>query len=309
MKKSLIVLWSVVLVLMLLSSCAFNLFSNLELKDLLSTGTTEQKIETAQKALSGGNYDAAIALAAAVINKELSLNLKIEDFERLLESTSVVYQLSQALQDATPTEDLLEAVRILVEAVACKTKKDLASFSEDVYDLMEELGIFDVRSKTIPKGNSNFWGEFETSAGTIVAILSEFFDNGNALKLLTSGYHFISMNSSEDSNFSAMICVFYDICYMFNLLLDVDNDGNVTDETFVKNIINNPDSIVELSQEATSGLYNDSFACNEFVWALNVLKDMFDILNVEANVPTIDSAMLSQKQKIYDVFTILFEGW
>ncbi|MCS7175418.1 hypothetical protein [Pseudothermotoga sp.] len=305
MRKNLIVLWFVVLVLMLLSSCAFNLFSNLELRNLLSTGTTEQKIKAAKEALSGGNYDAAIALSTAVINRELNLNLTIEDFERLLESTSVVHQLSQALQGATPTKDLLEAVRILVEAVACKTKKDLASFSEDVYDLMEELGIFDARLKTIPKGNSNFWGEFETSAGTIVSVLSEFFDNRNALKLLTGGYHFIAMNTNEDRNFSAMICVFYDICYMFNLLLDVDNDGNVTDEAFVKNVINDPDSIVELSQEATSGLYNDSFACDEFVWALNVLEDAFDILGIEASFPAINSATLSQKQKIYDVL-ILF---
>lgn len=306
MGKKPIALWFVTLTLMLLSSCAFNLLSNFELRDLLSTGTTEQKIESAQSALSGGNYDAAIALAASVINQELGLNLKVEDLEKLLDSTPTAYQLTQALQDATPTEDLIEAVKILVEAVAHKTKKDVASLSEGVHELLQEIGIFRAYSGTIFKDNSNFWQEFETSAGTIVALLSKFFDGRDSLKLLVGGYRFIAVNTAEDRNFSAALCAFYDICYMFNLMLDLNNDGNATDEHFVKGVVNDPDSIVDLSKEAMSGLYNDPFSCDEFVWACEVLKDMFDILNIESDVPIVDSTTLLQKQKIYDVLAILF---
>lgn len=306
MRKKLFIPWFVILVLMLLSSCAFNLLSNFELRDLLSTGTAEQKIESAQSALSGGNYDAAIALAASIINQELGLNLKVEDLEKLLDSTPTVYQLVQALQAATSTEDLIEAVKILVEAVAHKTKKDVASLSEGVHELLQEIGVLSTYSRTTFKDNSNFWEEFETSAGTIVALLSKFFDGRNSLKILVGGYRFIAVNTSEDRDFSASLCAFYDICYMFNLMLDTNNDGNVTNEHFVKGVVNDPDSIVDLSKESMSGLYNDPFACDEFVWACEVLKDMFNILNIEADVPIVDSTTLSQKQKIYDVFTILF---
>lgn len=306
MEKKILVLWSVILILILLSSCAFNLFSDFELEELLSEGTTEQKIESAQNALSCGNYNAAIVLAAFVINQELGLNLKVEDLERLLDSTPTVHQLVQALQDTTPTEDLIEAVEILVEAVAYKTKKDVTNLSDSIYELLQELGVFASYSGKAFKGSSDFWEEFETNAATIVALLSKFFDGRNCLKILVGGYRFITVNTNEDRDFSAALCVFYDICYMFNLILDLNNDGNVTDEQFVKGVVNDPDSIVDLSKEATSGLYNDPLACDEFVWACEVLKDMFDILNIEANVPIVDSTTLSQKQKIYDVFTIIF---
>lgn len=291
---------------MLLSSCVFNLFSNFELRELLSTGTTEQKIESAQSALSGGNYDAAIALTASIINQELGLNLKVEDLEKLLDSTPTVYQLVQALQDATPTENLIEAAKILVKAVAHKTKKDVASLSEGAHELLQEIGVLSTYSRTTFKGNSNFWEEFETSAGTIVALLSKFFDGRNSLKILVGGHRFIAVNTNEDRDFSASLCAFYDVCYMLNLMLDLNNDGNITDEQFVRGVVNDPDSIVDLSKETMSGLYNDPFACDEFLWACEVLEDMFSILNIESDVPIVDSTTLSQKQKMYDVFIIFF---
>ncbi|HBT38822.1 MAG: Uncharacterized protein XD58_2050 [Thermotoga sp. 50_1627] len=301
--RSWLILCLTTTLLVLLSSCAFNLFASFELRDLLTSGTTKQKLETASNALSSGNYDAAIALAASVINEELGLNLRIEDLEKLLDSTPTVYELVQALENATVTDDLLGAVNILVEAVAFKTKKDISSLGGEAIQILQELGIYpdSSRSKQV---ESDFWTEFETSAGTIVKFLAETFDQRSALKLLASGYYFIAKDSSKILH--AALCSFYDIGYMFNLLLDLDDDGNVTDEQFVTNVITNPASIVEFSQEATSGLYQDIDDCLEFVWAYDVLKEMFEILQIQASFSTLDATSLSQKPYISDVFQILF---
>jgi hypothetical protein len=302
--RSWLILCLTTITLVLLSSCAFNLFANLELRNLLTSGTVEQRLEAASNALSGGNYDAAIALAASVINKKLGLELEVEVLEKLLDSTSTVYDLAQAIQSATVTEDLLDAVKILVEAVALKTKKDIASLAGEVIQILHELGIELTPSKSESNG-SDFWAEFETNAGTIVKFLAETFDGRNALKLLTSGYYFIATNAT-DNTLSAVLCSLYDIGYMFNLLLDIDDDGNVTDEKFVKDVISNPASIVEFSQQATSGLYNDTKDCEEFIWAYGILKDMFEILSISATFTTLDATDLSYKQHISDVFEILF---
>jgi len=127
----------------------------------------KQKLEAASSALSGGSYDAAIALAASVINEKLGLDLKIEDLEKLLDSTSTVYRLAEKIQDATFTEDLFDAVKILVEAVAFKTEKDISSLADEVIEILQELGI-DLDFTKSKSNGSDFWAEFETNAGTIV---------------------------------------------------------------------------------------------------------------------------------------------
>jgi len=301
--RSWLILCLTTITLVLLSSCAFNLFANLELRNLLTSGTLEQRLEAASNALSGRNYDAAIALAASVINENLRLNLNVEVLEKLLDSTSTVYELAQAIQSATDTE-LLDAVKILVEAVALKTEKDIANLAHEVIPILQELGIELTPSKS-KSNNSNFWAQFETNAGTIVKFLAETFDGRYTLKLLTSGYYFVTKNST-DKTLPAVLCSLYDIGYMFNLLLDLNDDGNVTDEKFVKDVITNPASIVKFSEEATSGLYSDTKDCEEFIWAYEILKDMFEILQISATFTILDATALSNTRYISDVFEILF---
>lgn len=302
--RSWLILCLTTITLVLLSSCAFNLFANLELRNLLTSGTLEQRLEAASNALSGRNYDAAIALAASVINERLKLKLNVEVMEKLLDSTSTVYDLAQAIQSATVTEDVLDAVKILVEAVALKTEKDIANLAHGVIPILQELGIELTPSKSKSNG-SDFWAEFETNAGTIVKFLAETFDGRYTLKLLTSGYYFVTKNST-DKTLPAVLCSLYDIGYMFNLLLDLNDDGNVTDEKFVKDVITNPASIVEFSQQATSGLYNDTKDCEEFIWAYEILKEMFDILSISATFTTLDTTTLYEKEHILDIFNTLF---
>jgi hypothetical protein len=301
--RSWLILCLTTITLVLLSSCAFNLFANLELRNLLTSGTLEQRLEAASNALSGRNYDAAIALAASVINERLKLKLNVEVMEKLLDSTSTVYELAQKIQSATDTE-LLDEVKILVEAVALKTEKDIANLAHGVIPILQELGIELTPSKSKSNG-SDFWAEFETNAGTIVKFLAETFDGRYTLKLLTSGYYFVTKNST-DKTLPAVLCSLYDIGYMFNLLLDLNDDGNVTDEKFVKDVITNPASIVELSEEATSGLYNDAKDCEEFIWAYEILKEMFDILSISATFTTLDTTTLYEKEHILDIFNTLF---
>lgn len=302
--RSWLILCLTTITLVLLSSCALNLFANFELRNLLTSGTVEQRLEAASSALSGGNYDAAIALAASVINEKLGLDLKIEDLEKLLDSTSTVYELAQAIQDATVTEDLFDAVKILVEAVAFKTNKDIASLADEVIEILQELGI-DLGFTKSKSNGSDFWAEFETNAGTIVKFLAKTFDGRYTLKLLTSGYYFIAKNSTDNA-VPAVLCSFYDIGYMFNLLLDIDDDGNVSDEKFVEDVITNPASIVEFSEQATSGLYKDTEDCLEFIWAYGILQEMFEILDIQATFVTLDATTLSEKKHISDIFDILF---
>ena len=305
--RSWLILCLTTITLVLLSSCAFNLFANLELRNLLTSGTLEQRLEAASNALSGRNYDAAIALAASVINEKLRLELQVEVLEKLLDSASTVYDLAQAIQSATVTEDLLDAVKILVEAVARKTEKDIARLVEkveEVIPILQELGIELTPSRSKSNG-SDFWAEFETNAGTIVKFLAETFDGRYTLKLLTSGYYFIATNAT-DNTLPAVLCSLYDIGYMFNLLLDLNDDGNVTDEKFVKDVITNPASIVEFSQQATSGLYNDTKDCEEFIWAYEILAEMFDILSISATFTTLDTTTLYEKEHILDIFNTLF---
>ena len=301
--RSWLILCLTTITLVLLSSCAFNLFANLELRNLLTSGTLEQRLEAASNALSGRNYDAAIALAASVINERLKLKLNVEVMEKLLDSTSTVYELAQKIQSATDTE-LLDAVKILVEAVALKTEKDIARLAHGVIPILQELGI-DLTPSKSESNNSNFWAQFETNAGTIVKFLAETFDGRYTLKLLTSGYYFVTKNST-DKTLPAVLCSLYDIGYMFNLLLDLNDDGNVTDEKFVKDVITNPASIVEFSQQATSGLYNDTKDCEEFIWAYEILKEMFDILSISATFTTLDTTTLYEKEHISDIFNTLF---
>lgn len=303
--KSWLFLCLVTVASVLLSSCGFNLFVNFELRDLLARGTIEQRLQAASNALSGSNYDAAIALAASVVNELLGLDLTNEQLERLLDSTSTVYEIAQALEDATATEDLVDAVKILIEAVAWKTNKDVTILAREVYEIFQELGIDLGLSKSVSKQNTEFWDVLETHAGTLVAQLANMFNTRHVLKLLTSGYYFVT-EVSTDNFIPAALCVFYDTGYMFNLLLDLDDDGNVTDEQLVKDVISNPASIVEFSQEATSGLYNDFEDCSEFVWAYGILGEMLDILSIEATLTTLDATSLSQKEKVYEVFTLLF---
>ncbi|KAF2957403.1 hypothetical protein AS159_06910 [Thermotoga sp. Ku-13t] len=303
--KSWLFLCLVTVASVLLSSCAFNLFANSELRDLLMQGTTEQRLQAASNALSGSNYDAAIALAASVMNELLGLNLTNEQLERLLDSTSTVYEITQAFEDATATNELVNALKILVEAVARKTNKDVTSLAEEIFEIFQELGIDLGLSKSVSKQNTDFWDVLETHAGTLVAQLANTFNTRHVLKLLTSGYYFITKNST-DNTLSVALCIFYDTGYMFNLLIDVNDDGEITDEQFVKDVMSDPASIVGFSQEATSGLYKDFEDCYEFVWAYDVLKEMLDVLSIEATFATLDATSLSQEKNIYGVFTLLF---
>ncbi len=303
--RSWLFLCLVTVVSVLLSSCAFNLFANFELRDLLIRGSVEQRLQAASNALSGSNYDAAIALAGSVLNELLGLDLANEQLERLLDSTSTVYEMAQALEGATPTDELIDALKILVEAVARKTNKDVTSLAEEIFEVLQELGVDLGPSKSVSKQNTEFWDVLEAHAGTLISLLANTFNARHVLKLLTSGYYFIAKNSTE-KDLPAALCVFYDTGYMFNLLIDVDDDGDITDEQFVKDVITDPASIVEFSQQAESGLHNDLEDCKEFVWAYDVLKEMLDVLSIEATFTTLDATSLSRKQTIYEVFTLLF---
>lgn len=312
--KNLVLIWIVVIASLLLSSCAFNLFGDLELQNLLSSGTTSQKLNAAAGALSSKDYDKAIALAGSVLNEELGLNLTNEQLIKLLDSTSTLYDFAQALYDKKDdlTDQAIEAIKILVEAAAAKSGKSLTDVISDLEDIAQELGwdLSEIMPKSKNDGGEDFWQMVETNAGTVVSILASFMDNTELLKLLTSGYYVLATatQTQNSSQMYAGFCVWYDLCYIFNLILDTNNDGKVTDENLVKQTISNPSSFTQLASDTTSGLYHDEKACNEFVWAYEVMNEAFEILNIDMTLTVPATSDLYDAQYLPNLFEVLGGG-
>ncbi|MEJ5229700.1 MAG: hypothetical protein WHT65_06825 [Pseudothermotoga sp.] len=310
--KTLIMLWVAVLAGLFLSSCAFNLFGSLELQNLLSTGTVDEKLEAAAGALSSKDYDKAIALAGSVLNEELDLDLTNDQLMTLLDSTSTLYEFAEALYDKRDelTDNAIEAVKILLEASAAKSGKSVADVISDLGDIAEELGLdlSEFMPKTKNGGEQDFWQIIETNAGTIVSTIASFFDNAHVLKLLTSGYYALATatRAEELSPMYAAFCTLYDLGYMLNLALDTNNDGKITDETLVKETITNPASFTELANNTKSGLYQDREDCDEFVWAYDILKEILPIVGIDMALPDTPAIEnLSNAQYLPDLFELL----
>ncbi len=309
--KSLLMVWIVVVAALFLSSCAFNIFANLELQNLLSSGTTQQKLDAAKGALSSKDYDKAIALSGSVLNDKLDLGLTNEQLTGLLDSTSTLYDFAQALYDKKDelTDEAIEAIKILVEAAASKSGKSITDLVSDFQEIAQELGL-DL-SQIFPKtrnGTQDFWQILETNAGTVVSTLASFIDNAQLLKLLTSGYYvLVNATQTQDSSSTyAAFCIFYDLGYMLNLVLDTNNDGKITDENLVKQTITNPASFTELAFDTTSGLYHDENNCDEFVWAYEIMKEVTGVLSLDITLPDPPATdSLYQAQYLADLFDLL----
>ncbi|HPP70632.1 MAG TPA: hypothetical protein PLK95_07890 [Pseudothermotoga sp.] len=312
--RTLFLLWIIVAAGLLLSSCAFNLFADFELQNLLSSGTVSQKLEAAKNALSGKNFNKAIALAGSVLNEELDLDLTNDQLIKLLDSTSTLYDFAQALYDKKDelTEEAVQAVKILLEAAAGASGKGLSDLLSDLETVAEELG-WDM-SEIMPKSRNidseeNFWATLETAGGTIVSLLSSFMDNSQVLKLLASGYYVLTFATPtvDSSPMYAAFCMWYDLGYMLNLIFDTNNDGKITDETLIKNTITKPASFTEYASDTISGLYHDETACDEFVWAYGIMQDVTSLLNM--TIPDAPATSdLYDAQYLPDLFELLGGG-
>ncbi|MGJ8455198.1 hypothetical protein ACSFC1_07840 [Pseudothermotoga sp. U03pept] len=313
--KNLIMIWAIVLAGLLLSSCAFNLFADLELQNLLNSEKTDQKLVAASGALSSKDYDKAIALAGSVLNELLGLDLSNEQLMNLLDSTSTLYDFAEALYEKKDelNDQAIEAVKIILEAAAAESEKSIADVISDLEDIAQELGL-DI-SEFLPKSKNNeqedFWQIIETNAGTIVSTISKFFDDAQLLKFLTSGYYALATatQTADSSPMYAAFCAWYDLGYMLNLIFDTDNDGKITDEQLIKSTITNPASFVELTSNATSGLYHDETACNEFVWAYEIMNEVIGIIGADLTLPDLPATTdLYGTEKLSDLFNILAGG-
>ncbi|ABV32820.1 MULTISPECIES: outer membrane protein assembly factor BamD [Pseudothermotoga] len=305
--KTITTLWLIVASILLLSSCAFNLFGDLEFQSLLSSGTDEQKLENAKNALSSKDYTKAIALSGSVLNNILGLNLTNEQLTSLLDSTSTLYEFAQSLYEKKDelNETAVEALKVLLEASASKSEKSVNEVIDDLSEVAEELGfnIGDYLPKSM-KSSENLWEILESEAGTIVSSVASFMDNAELLKFLTSGYYALISTTDDASMIYAAFCAWYDICYMLNLVLDIDNDGVITDEDLVKNTITSPASFTEYASNTQSGLYHDENSCDEFVWAYDILTDILTTLDIDIDLPDAPAT-----QDLYDAHYLpdLFE--
>lgn len=312
--RTLLLIWIVVFLGLLLSSCAFNLFAGFELQNLLSSGTISQKLDAAAGALASKDYDKAITLAGSVLNEKLDLGLTNEQLMKLLDSTSTVYDFAQALYDKKDelNGDAIEAVKILIEAAAAKSGKSLTEVISDLEEIAQELGwdLSEIMPKSKNSGEDSFWQTFETAAGTAVSILASFMDNAELLKFLTSGYYVLATatQTQDSSPMYAGFCAWYDLMYIFNLILDINNDGKVTDEQLVKATITKPASFVELAPDTQSGLYNDEPACDEFVWAYGIMNQVLEILNIPTLPDPPSTNDLCGAEKLSDLFNLLGGG-
>jgi len=310
--KTLIMLWIAVLAGLFLSSCAFNLFGSFELQNLLNSGTTDQKLAAAAGALSGKDYDKAIALAGSVLNGLLDLGLSNEQLMKLLDSTSTLYEFAEALYEKRDelNDQAIEAVKIILEAAAGKSGKTITDVISDLENIAEELGLdlSQFMPKTKNDSEPDFWQIIETNAGTIVSKISKFFDEAHVLKLLTSGYYVLATatQTADSSPMYAAFCAWYDLGYMLNLIFDINNDGKITDEQLIKNTIANSASF---TTDATSGLYNDERACDEFVWAYEIMSEVIGIIGVDLTLPDVPAtSALCNAEKLSDLFDILAGG-
>ncbi|AEH50320.1 outer membrane protein assembly factor BamD [Pseudothermotoga thermarum] len=305
MKRKLTWLVLPLLAVFILSSCAVNLFVDFELNRLLQSGTPEERLNTAQQALSGKNYDAAITLAGSVLNELLDLDLTPEELENLLEEETL-QKLIDGLEGEELNEDALAALAVLVEAVAAKSGKSIVEVAEDLEDLLTELGI-EIPGLKNGENEEDLWEIIKENLPTIAQKFAKMFDNRVILKFLTVGYLTLAENGDEPTKkFYAALAAWYDIGFMLNLILDTNDDGNISDEDFIKNVT--AENLDQLLQETISGLYEDEEDCEEFVWASEKLEEILGMVDAEIDLPSISEDGLKDKENLKDLFEYLLEG-
>lgn len=313
--KGIVVTWIVVLVVLLVSSCGINLFQSFDLDSLLSTGTTEEKLSSADEALNGGNYTEALALAGSVLSEELGLDIDVEDLKTLIDSTETLLDLAETIAATDLSEDAISALKTVVKAAAGASGKSLDDLAESLIEIGQEIGIdmgalLENADKSIGKSSDEFdIGEFiETSVSTMINMAEGFLDGREILKLLLVGCHELveSTLTSDSSPMYAISGLIYDFSYLSNLIIDLDDDGIVSDEEFFDNLSTNPASVVYYSQQATSGLYEDLEDSEEFVWAYDFIGTFFGALGIDETLPEIpDSENLTTPETIFDLFEAL----
>ena len=313
--KGIAVTWIVVLAALLVSSCGINLFRSFDLDSLLSTGTTEEKLSSADEALNGGNYTEALALAGSVLSEELNLDIGVEDLKTLIDSTETLLDLAETIAATDLSEDAISALEIVVKAAAGASGKSLDDLADSLIEIGQDLGldmgaILGSADKSVKESSDEFdIGEFiETSVATMINMAEGFIDGREILKLLLVGCHELvdSTLTADSSPMYAFSGLIYDFSYLSNLIIDLDDDGTVSDEEFFNNVSTNPASVVYYSQQATSGLYEDLEDSEEFVWAYDLVETFFGVLGIDEALPEIpDSETLTASETIFDLFETL----
>ncbi len=305
MKKKLVWFVLPLLAVFILSSCAVNLFSSFELNRLLQSGTLEERLNAAQKALSGKNYDAAINLAGSVLNELLNLSLTPEELKNLLEEETLE-KLIDALEGEELNEDALAALAVLVEAVVVKSGKSIVEVAEDLEDLLTQLGI-EIPGLKNGENEEDLWEIIKENLPTIAQKFAEMFDNRVTLKFLTVGYLNLAKSSDEPTNkFYAAFAAWYDVGFMLNLILDTNDDGNISDENLIKEVTS--DNLETLLEQTNSGLYNQEDDCAEFAWGWEKLEEILGMVDAEIDLPSISEDGLKDKEKLRDLFEYLLVG-
>ena len=313
--KGIAVTWIVVLAALLVSSCGINLFRSFDLDSLLSTGTTEEKLSSADEALNGGNYTEALALAGSVLSEELNLDIGVEDLKTLIDSTETLLDLAETIAATDLSEDAISALEIVVKAAAGASGKSLDDLADSLIEIGQDLGldmgaILGSADKSVKESSDEFdIGEFiETSVATMINMAEGFLNGREILKLLLVGCHelVVSTPTADSSPMYAVSGLIYDFSYLSNLIIDLDDDGTVSDEEFFDNVSTNPASVVYYSQQATSGLYEDLEDSEEFVWAYDLIETFFGVLGIDEALPeTPDSETLTAPETIFDLFETL----
>ena len=313
--KGIAITWIVVLAALLVSSCGINLFRSFDLDSLLSTGTTEEKLSSADEALNGGNYTEALALAGSVLSEELNLDIGVEDLKTLIDSTETLLDLAETIAATDLSEDAISALEIVVKAAAGASGKSLDDLAESLIEIGQDLGldmgaILGSADKSVKESSDEFdIGEFiETSVATMINMAEGFIDGREILKLLLVGCHELveSTPTADSSPMYAVSGLIYDFSYLSNLIIDLDDDGTVSDEEFFDNVSTNPASVVCYSQQATSGLYEDLEDSEEFVWAYDLIETFFGVLGIGEALPDPpDATTLAGTETIFDLFETL----
>ncbi|RKX42072.1 MAG: hypothetical protein DRP33_04270 [Thermotogae bacterium] len=314
--KGIAVTWIVVLAALLVSSCGINLLRSFDLDSLLSTGSTEEKLSSADEALNGGNYTEALALAGSVLSEELNLDIGVEDLKTLIDSTETLLDFADETIAATDlSEDAISALEIVVKAAAGASGKSLDDLADSLIEIGQDLGldmgaILGSADKSVKESSDEFdIGEFiETSVATMINMAEGFIDGREILKLLLVGCHelVLSTPTADSSPMYAVSGLIYDFSYLSNLIIDLDDDGTVSDEEFFDNVSTNPASVVYYSQQATSGLYEDLEDSEEFVWAYDLIETFFGVLDIDEALPEIPtSTTLTASETIFDLFETL----
>ncbi len=313
MKKKIVWIVLPLVAIFIFSSCATNLFSNLELDRLLTSGSIEERLNAAQQALSGKNYDAAMILSASVLNELLGLDLTVQELKNLL-NEEVLNEFTNALANLQDelSQDELSALSIMIEAVVVKSGKSIVEIAEELSEILEELG-FQLPSKgevyvSLEDEQDNLWEILKGKLPEIAQLLAKVFDNRPVLKFLTIAYHHLATVSEEPVNkFYAALGTWYDIGFMLNLVLDSDDDGDISDEQFIKDVvqIEDPNDLEALLEDTESGLYQNEHDSNEFMWGYEKIEEFLQIIGVEIDLPPIDVEILPQKETLKDLFEYL----